>query len=415
MGLSVALALAGIGVAVQANTSEDSATPQSGVAQGSAEEPKISDFNIQSLDVHDMTCHKRDDSGWSYWCRYPVVTLDEVSAMVRPQLDDAVRAINDKNAANMGRWMQTSKETMISDLAESPDIPLYHTFYIYNSDLRCSRADNRLLSLVQIDYQYLGGVHGVNLFNAHNFDVVKGKRLKMTDVIGDVPAFSNAVINALERTNKPETFNEDWRQSVAEILSNPKSAESHWRLTPSGVGVMFNPYELACYAAGTFCVNIDYLTNPTLFKAPYRENYFAATPSKLSDAEENWPLLYDMAYGANRGEWKLTECMTSKGYVPAKKLGLSGALTIDDNNMVSFKLSGSGDEVVNGDMILGREILGPSSPFKGGDFGWTFCPHNAEHAYHAFLNPAGDLEVVFLRYTKGVVNPKVVRLKFVHQ
>lgn len=118
--------------------------------------------------------------------------------------------------------------------------------------------DSRYISFVQAGYNYMSGsAHGMPYWNGMTFDLQTGKRLALSDIIGNSETELKEIVTSYfaEKINAaPEDYWEDAITSVQEWTS----LESSYYLTSNGIVFYYEPYALACYAAGFRYVTIPY-------------------------------------------------------------------------------------------------------------------------------------------------------------
>ena len=122
------------------------------------------------------------------------------------------------------------------------------------------RADSNYFSIRFYNESYSGGAHGYYMNAGCTFDTKTGKELALTDVVTDLDDLKAAIIPLLEEKYKEEIM-VDLKKQFKEY-----DADSFcWWLTPYGMELCFNPYELAAYASGQQFVLLPYGNYPKLF------------------------------------------------------------------------------------------------------------------------------------------------------
>ena len=103
------------------------------------------------------------------------------------------------------------------------------------------------------DYSYTGGAHGMNTETCLVFSQETGEPLSLEDI------FREDCITAL-----PELL----MKHVSEAFENPSDADyllvreipvtENFSISDSGITFIYNPYEIAAYAAGTIRITIPW-------------------------------------------------------------------------------------------------------------------------------------------------------------
>lgn len=118
--------------------------------------------------------------------------------------------------------------------------------------------DSRYISYYQAIYEYMSGAaHGMPYRNGFTFDLQTGKRLYLADIINNSEEELKEIVTAYfaEMINlAPDNFWTDAVESVREWTT----FESDFYLTDEGFLFFYEPYALACYAAGFQSVTIPY-------------------------------------------------------------------------------------------------------------------------------------------------------------
>lgn len=118
--------------------------------------------------------------------------------------------------------------------------------------------DSRYISFYQAEHQYMSGAaHGMPYWNGFTFDLQTGKCLYLDDIINNSEAELKEIVTdyfAEMIYINPEAF---WADAV-EYVREDISFESDFYMTEEGFVFFYEPYALACYAAGFQSVTIPY-------------------------------------------------------------------------------------------------------------------------------------------------------------
>lgn len=134
--------------------------------------------------------------------------------------------------------------------AEGPGYSLdvsYHTPY----------ADKNLISLLVWSYQFTGGAHGGSTSTTFNYDLNTGRMLKLADLFlpnsGYLKVISAYCITSL--TKELGDADAEWLRTGA----GPKAENfKSWNVTPDGLQITFDAYQVAAYAFGPQEVIVPY-------------------------------------------------------------------------------------------------------------------------------------------------------------
>lgn len=210
-----------------------------------------------------------DDNGDTYECRvrceYAGLELQDEDADLYPELNNSLKALNQEIETlvtdeydQYDGWSKESK-------ANGEDT--YFPYYI-DRDMLVRRADTSVLSLSIPLSNYSGGAHGWYGDFPRSFDTKTGKEIKFVDIVKDIDKMYDYITGRLM-----EKYSEEWDmfiqfqledQDPYELYKNG-TAEQGFYFGNEGITVIFNPYDLAAYAAGPQEIYIPYKGNEDLF------------------------------------------------------------------------------------------------------------------------------------------------------
>ena len=174
-----------------------------------------------------------------------------------PELAQALNEMNDQAEKNARQFLEELGD-QARDLAKDG----YFHELSYQSDGWVIRADSRVLSLLTMDYVYMGGAHGDYEYAGITFDSQSGRRLELEEVVTDTGRLAELAAERLTEKYPDVGFFEP----PADVLR--KQAEDGsltWTAGYQGLTLCFSPYELAPYAYGMQSVTILYEEAPELF------------------------------------------------------------------------------------------------------------------------------------------------------
>ena len=140
---------------------------------------------------------------------------------------------------------------------EGDDIP-YSLSYSYSSyPSRITYFDGERFSFYQQDYDYTGGAHGMPLWVGFTFDLNTGERLLLSDVIENSEEELKEIVTRYFEDYMSQTPDGFWEDALTTVKDGTDFS-SDFYLTEEGICFYFEPYALACYAAGFQQVTIPY-------------------------------------------------------------------------------------------------------------------------------------------------------------
>lgn len=177
--------------------------------------------------------------------------IDEQRFKGAEEINRCLNEYQDNNIA----YTESNAEWLEEDVKEYGDSGITCSYSSTVSEI--AYFDGKYLSFCQQDYDYSGGAHGMSLWTGFTFDLETGQRLGLEDMIGNSEEELKEIVTeyfAEYIGRNPENFWEDAVSSVKEWTS----FDSQFYLTKEGIRFYFEPYALACYAAGFSEVTIPY-------------------------------------------------------------------------------------------------------------------------------------------------------------
>lgn len=145
------------------------------------------------------------------------------------------------------------------------------TFY-NEQNISIIRFDERLFTIVQYDSSYAGGPHPNHSAYTHNLDPATGKSYTLADVLSSPSDFPATIRARMEKEN-PELLEEidSFYYEDGDVFADKLTNETYsFIVDDSGLQILFSPYEVASYAAGSFEVNFSYDEYPDLVTEAFR-------------------------------------------------------------------------------------------------------------------------------------------------
>lgn len=233
---------------------------------------EASEEPVTILGVYAGKVNEQKNSPDSYYpaasVTVPELELSEESAGLQPELSDALKKwaeeLKNTSAQAMERLTQTYQEMEEASTAEEEDFGLCD-----ETEVSVLRADSRVLSVRTYTYANYGGPHPDHYYRGANFDTETGIKLKLTDVVTDMEAFTGAVERKV-REEYPD-LTEYFFSTPEEALASADTENSNvaWNLEYEGIRLIFNPYCLGPYAMGEQIVTVLFSEMPEVFDGYY--------------------------------------------------------------------------------------------------------------------------------------------------
>ena len=178
----------------------------------------------------------------------------------------------DAYTANEGKQSAASRRKLLGDARRdrsermkygAPSFPAFENF----GDIYVRRADSLAVSLLEFNYSYMGGAHGMYGFIGKTFDTYTGQEMQLTDVFTSQTAMKDAIKQQLMFDYPKASFQENNGASMRDTVDQlAKDDKLLWTMDPRGVTFYFNPYILGSYAEGVFTTTLLYSERPGIFK-----------------------------------------------------------------------------------------------------------------------------------------------------
>lgn len=198
--------------------------------------------------------------------QYELARLDRESAAVYPELDSALKdwsAEKQADEENYNSYMHELADDYNANGAQV--LPLKG-----QSDLYVRRADEKVLSLLELSSSYEGGVHGMYGFSGYNFDSRTGEKLTLDSVFRNTEDLPGLIAGSLRKTYPEKSFFSP-DETLAEDYAKGRYKDWNWTLDPNGVTFYFAPYYLASYADGALEAFIPFRGNESIFTGAFGE------------------------------------------------------------------------------------------------------------------------------------------------
>ena len=160
---------------------------------------------------------------------------------------------NAKVDADVAEWARQLVDTFQTTYGEEPDLGVP---YELESTYSTTRPSPSVLSIIWKTASYTGGAHGNLEISTTTYDLNTGSLIDLYDVFADLDAaldrMSRFCIAALSQS-LGDMYNEDMLLSGA----TPEAENfSSFALTPAGIRIFFQPYQVAPWVAGPQVVDI---------------------------------------------------------------------------------------------------------------------------------------------------------------
>lgn len=115
--------------------------------------------------------------------------------------------------------------------------------------------DRKYVNYTVTDYSYTGGAHGMNSETNYIFRLDNGEKVGIDDIFieGNEDKLSEMIMASLK-----DNGNEGDRSAADYLLVKKIEPTGNFHISGKGVTFIYNPYEIAAYAAGTIKITIPW-------------------------------------------------------------------------------------------------------------------------------------------------------------
>ncbi len=366
---------------------------------------------IPDLSVEFDAIRDRKGREWDYWTYYPQMHYTKHLEQACPKIADVINDFNGSARKAAQEFTQNAAKELPEMRRENPEAPSYATHHEQSCDVAVHRCDRRVFSAEMCDYTYCGGVHGLETSTGYNYDMATGQHLKLSDIVSDIPALQKKITSVLLSSAPEETFEDSVHSCILGARQN-----DCWVVTDQGLLFCFNPYEIACYASGSFRVNICFSDNPELFKPEWRDAFPVAGRSSANGNAVK--IMNSPLYRQLQGKWKLVEVESEGRRVSAAKLKQKMTWTFDGDSLAAFSSQRGSQNPYEREFLRVKVLKKDASFGQGGtDAGNSASTPrekwgaqifgDSERDYHLSVFPDGKMHMRMHTYVKGQSKPVV--------
>ena len=190
-----------------------------------------------------------------------------VDKELRERFPKLSAAIEQRTAAAWARLQKDSKGMKAEAVQFRQESPNYYHPFAQDLDVIVRRADDAVVSYLEMEYNNGAGAHGMYGWQGVNFNTMTGEKIALSDVVKDMGRFTDIIIAQLKKEH-PDAVFFDMEKQVRKYALMDKL---NWTLDPRGVTVYFNPYAIAPYAEGLLQTTVLFQEQPQLFNEAYLE------------------------------------------------------------------------------------------------------------------------------------------------
>jgi len=227
-------------------------------------EEKLDDVAFLSVMLGDKNIEEWNENNVIANVSWNSLKLSEENEKVFPELNKVFSKQNDGALKN-------AKSTMyeLIDAAKDLSGDNFNPLYLEGtSKIYIQRADTRIVSYLEDEFVYSGGVHPDYYYRTSNFDTKTGKELSLTDVMSSIKELPDILKS--EIVSKYDYIKFDNNQ-LLEILKGYSADDYKWTIDYQGITFWFSPYDIASYMAGPLSAKLYFNEHQNIIRDEYKK------------------------------------------------------------------------------------------------------------------------------------------------
>ncbi|WP_291358464.1 DUF3298 and DUF4163 domain-containing protein [Desulfovibrio sp.] len=166
---------------------------------------------------------------------YPAFRVEAVDADIRAWAEGVMRSY---------------EEEVRASIAPDGEKPGSYGVWDLTGMYSLERPSPKVVSVIFNVYSYTGGAHGNLVITCRNYDLASGKRLDFADLFKD-PEKALELMSAYARESLTKSLGEESDEEMIREGTAPELTNfGELALTPAGVTIQFQPYQVGPWSAG---------------------------------------------------------------------------------------------------------------------------------------------------------------------
>jgi peptidoglycan-N-acetylglucosamine deacetylase len=187
--------------------------------------------------------------------RYEIDTaMPQLAAAGDARVEKFNQAVTNLVAPRTGEFMKVADETAREEAAANQDAKSSLPPNSLSVSYEVTAANKDFISVLFSFYEYLGGAHPNTITESFNYDLNRNAPVSLADLFTPNSNYLKVISDyAIKELKKLDTV------SGVENGAGPKIENFHsWNITPAGLKITFDPYQVGPYAAGAHEVVVPY-------------------------------------------------------------------------------------------------------------------------------------------------------------
>lgn len=211
----------------------------------SSDSSKVAEKVIVSKEEKDIS---DIEDGKTYQVIKYVVLTCENNAAIQKSLEE----LNAKMKKDAEDFKRENAESIRSFIKDNPEMESAE--YANTSDVTFVRQDDEYLCFIEFVYTNTMGAHGMYYQNGYTYDVKTGKKLDIYDFVRDKEELRTYLKKWVQDRSDEHGFFDEAASTIDSYIDGEYELQFYIN---KGLTVMFQPYDIAPYAAGLIEVKLD--------------------------------------------------------------------------------------------------------------------------------------------------------------
>jgi hypothetical protein len=214
-------------------------------------------FSLRQLrfDLGGLKLDERKEEREDKKLRYEIDTaMPQLAGADDARVEKFNQAVTNLVAPRTGEFKKIADETARKEAAAKQDAKSSLPPNSLSVSYEIAAADKNFISVLFSFYEYLGGAHPNTTTESFNYDLNRKAPVSLADLFTPNSNYLKVISDhAIKELKKLDTV------SAVELGAGPKIDNYHsWNITPTGLKITFDPYQVGPYAAGAHEVVVPY-------------------------------------------------------------------------------------------------------------------------------------------------------------
>ena len=214
-------------------------------------------FSLRQLrfDLGGLKLDERKEESSNKKLRYEIDTaLPQLAGAGDARVEKFNQAAANLVAARTGEFKKTADEMAREEAADKLDAKSSRPPNSLNVSYEVTAADKDFISVLFAFFEYSGGAHPNTTTESFNYDINRNAPVRLADLFTPNSNYLKVISDySVRELKKLDTV------SSVENGAGPKIENFHsWNITPAGLKITFDPYQVGPYVAGAHVIVIPY-------------------------------------------------------------------------------------------------------------------------------------------------------------